>query len=384
MVSNNDNFFFAKSINDISKDQWNECTGIDHPFTCYEFLQALEKSNSAVNTTGWQPFHYIQTNNKNKILAICPLYVKSHSFGEYIFDHAWAEAYHRYGLEYYPKLQSAVPFTPVTGERIIVHKSLKNKNVIKNDIINNIINKAKNLNVSSLHFNFLKKPEYLNKNNNELLLRQGIQFHWKNNNYKSFNEFLTTLSSRKRKVIKKERLCIKDNNLKIKLLNGSEIKKEHWDFFYQCYLNTTEKKWGSSYLTKKFFIEIGKNLSSKILLIIAYHKNQMIASALNFLSSTHLYGRLWGTIKHIPYLHFEMCYYQAIEYAIKHKIKTVEAGAQGSHKLQRGYMPEKTWSLHWIKNKEFKEAISHYLDEEINLLDKEKKELEQFTPFKQN
>ncbi len=384
MVSETDSFFFSNTIDDISKDDWNDCVGLDHPFTRYEFLQALEKSGSAVFSTGWQPFHYIQINNKKKIVVVCPLYVKSHSFGEYIFDHAWADAYHRYGLDYYPKLQSAIPFTPVTGERIIVHKILKNKNDIKNKVINNIINKAQTLNVSSLHFNFLRKPEYLNNNNNDLLLRQGIQFHWKNNNYKSFNEFLETLSSRKRKLIKKERSCIKDNNITVKLLNGVEIQKKHWDFFYKCYLNTTGKKWGSSYLTKEFFVKIGKNLSSKILLIIAYHEDQMIASALNFLSTTHLYGRLWGSIKHIPYLHFEMCYYQAIEYAIKNKIHIVEAGAQGSHKIQRGYMPENTWSLHWIKNKKFKEAISHYLDKEINLLDKEKKELEQFAPFKQN
>ena len=194
---------------------------------------------------------------------------------------------------------------------------------------------------------------------------------------------MDTLSSRKRKVIKKERSCIIDNNISVKLINGIEIKKKHLDFFYKCYLNTTSKKWGSSYLTKEFFIEIGNNLASKILLIIAYQENKMIASALNFISNTHLYGRLWGSIKHIPYLHFEMCYYRAIEYAIKHKIKIVEAGAQGSHKLQRGYMPEKTWSLHWIKNEKFKEAISRYLDEEIDLMNKEKKDLEQFTPFKQ-
>ena len=383
MVSETDIFFFVKTIDDISKNDWNDCVGLDHPFTRYEFLHALEKSNSAVNSTGWQPFHYIQLNDKKKIIAICPLYVKSHSFGEYIFDHAWANAYHRYGLKYYPKLQSAIPFTPVTGERIIVHKSIKKKNDMKNQVIKNIIDKAKTLNVSSLHFNFLKKPEYLNKSNNKLLLRQGIQFHWKNNNYKSFDDFLKTLSSRKRKIIKKERECVNKHNLKIRLLNGSEIKKKHWEFFYECYLNTTEKKWGSSYLTKEFFLEIGEHLSSKILLILAYQEDKMIASALNFLSNSHLYGRLWGAVKHIPYLHFELCYYQAIDYAINNKIQIVEAGAQGSHKLQRGYMPEKTWSLHWIKNKKFKKAISDFLDEEINLMNKQKKDLEQFTPFKQ-
>ena len=384
MVSKSDKYLFIKSIEEVSKKEWNDCAGLDHPFTRYEFIYALEKSGSAVNSTGWQPFHYIELNDDKKIIAICPLYIKSHSFGEYIFDHAWAEAYHRFGLKYYPKLQSAIPFTPVTGERIIVHKNIKKKNGMKNQIIKNIINKAKNLNVSSLHFNFLKQPKYLNINNNKLLLRKGIQFHWKNNNYKSFNEFLETLSSRKRKVIKKERSCIKYHNLKVKLLNGDAIKNIHWDFFYECYLVTTEKKWGSPYLTKKFFQEIGKNLSSKIILIIAYQDNQMIASALNFISNSHLYGRLWGAIKYIPYLHFELCYYQAIDYAIKNKIKVVEAGAQGSHKLQRGYLPKETYSLHWIKNNNFKNAINNYLDEELKLIKKEKKDLEEFAPYKKN
>ena len=384
MVSQSDKILFIQSIEEVSKKEWNDCVGLDHPFTRYEFIYALEKSVSAVSSTGWQPFHYLELNKVNKIIAICPLYIKSHSFGEYIFDHAWADAYQRYGLEYYPKLQSAIPFTPVTGERIIVHKSIKKKNDMKNQVIKNIIDKAKKLNVSSLHFNFLKKPKYLNKNNKELLLRQGIQFHWKNNNYKSFNEFLETLSSRKRKVIKKERSCVKYNNLKVKLLNGDEIRKKHWDFFYECYLDTARKKWGSPYLTRNFFKEIGNNLSSKIILFIAYQDNQMIASALNFRSSSHLYGRLWGAIKYIPYLHFELCYYQAIDYAIKNKMKIVEAGAQGSHKLQRGYLPKETYSLHWIKNNNFKDAINNYLDEETKLIKIQRKDLEEFAPYKKN
>jgi predicted N-acyltransferase len=384
MVSKTDNCSFIKSIEEISKNEWNECTGLDHPFTRYEFIHALEKSGSAINSTGWQPFHYIEKNKDKKIIAICPLYIKSHSFGEYIFDHAWADAYARYGLEYYPKLQSAIPFTPVTGERIIVRNNIKKKNDIKNKVIQNIIKKAINLNLSSVHFNFLKEPNYLNENNKKLLLRKGIQFHWKNNNYESFDDFLKNLSSRKRKLIKKERSCIKDHNLEVKLLNGNEITNKHWDFFYECYLITTGKKWGSSYLTKNFFNEIGKHLASKILLIVALKDNQMIASALNFISDSCLYGRLWGTIKYIPYLHFELCYYQAIDYAIKNKIKNVEAGAQGSHKLQRGYLPKETYSLHWIKDHNFKNAINNYLNEEMKLINKEKKDLEEFAPYKKN
>jgi len=382
MVIETGKFFFAQSLNSLSKSNWNECVGLDHPFTRYEFLHALESSASVSIKTGWKSFHYVELDIENTIIAVCPLYIKSHSFGEYIFDHAWADAYHRYGLNYYPKLQSAIPFTPVSGERIIIHHKIKDKMTKKIQVIKRIIEKTKSINVSSIHFNFLKHPEKMQDRIKELLVRQGIQFHWKNYNYKSFNDFLATLSSRKRKIIKKERQCINKYHLKIKLLKDNNINDEHWEFFYKCYLNTTGKKWGSSYLTKEFFLQIGRTFSDKIILIIAFQDNKMIASALNFISSTHLYGRHWGSLLDIPYLHFELCYYQAIDYAIENNIKIVEAGAQGEHKLQRGYMPEKTWSLHWIKNRQFNEAISNFLDEETNLMKKQKKDLEQFSPFK--
>ena len=382
MVSASDNFFFVDSINDINLNQWNDCVGLEHPFTRFEFLSALENSQSADTKSGWKPCHYIEKDKNQKIIALCPLYIKNHSFGEYIFDHTWADAYHRHGLNYYPKLQSAIPFTPVTGERIIINKVVKDKSMKKKKIIERIINKAKQINVSSLHFNFIKNSSEIKKLNNNLLLRKGIQFHWKNNDYNNFEEFLGTLSSRKRKIIKKERLCLKNNNLTTKRLTGSDIKDEHWEFFYRCYLNTTEKKWGSTYLTKDFFYDIGKTLANKILLIIAYNDKNMVASAVNFLSTSHLYGRLWGSTYNIPYLHFELCYYQAIDYAIEKKMKVVEAGAQGEHKIQRGYLPENTWSLHWIKDQEFSKAINQFLDEEGKLMNKQKKNLEEFTPFK--
>jgi hypothetical protein len=384
MVSTPDNFRFLSSIDEISPKEWNACAGIEHPFTRYEFFYALEKSKSAISSTGWKPFHYIETNTKGDLIAICPLYIKSHSFGEYIFDHAWAEAYRRNGLRYYPKIQSSVPFTPVTGKRIMIKKNIPNHEFIEKRVIENIITEASKIDVSSVHFNFLNNPNtaFLKKNN--LMLRKGIQFHWQNNNYSNFNDFLSTLSSRKRKLINKERICLTENNVRVELLTGSQITKFHWDFFYKCYLNTTESKWGSSYLTKDFFYMIGKNLSSKILLVLALQNERYIASALNFMSNTHLYGRLWGCTSYIPFLHFELCYYQAIDYAIKNKIKIVEAGAQGSHKLQRGYIPKETFSIHWIKDFNFKGAIQNYLDDEIKIIEKQKKDLEHFTPFRKN
>ena len=373
-------FFFCSSLDLIDKNKWNNCVGNDNPFLQYEFLHALEKSGSATVKTGWQPYHYIEKENE-EIIAICPLYIKSHSFGEYIFDHSWADAYHRYGLNYYPKLQSAIPFTPVTGERIIINKKIKNIKDRETEIIRNIISEAKKINVSSLHFNFIKNTSQW-MNNEEIMLRSGIQYHWKNNGYKSFDEFLASLSSRKRKIIKKERLCISNNDLRVELLNGALIKEEHIKFFYDCYLDTTGRKWGSTYLSENFFYDLFLNFKDKILLIMAFNEKNKIASAINFLSNTHLYGRLWGAKYQIPFLHFELCYYQAIDYAIKNNIKVVEAGAQGDHKLQRGYVPTKTWSAHWIKDKEFRSAIEKFLNKESQFIDNEKDKLDVLTPYK--
>ena len=372
--------FFCSSLSNIKSSEWNECVGNDHPFLQYEFLHALEKSNSANTKTGWQPYHYIEQKN-DKIISLCPLYIKNHSFGEYIFDHSWADAYHRYGINYYPKLQSAIPFTPVTGDRIVLNKSVKDKKGKQVQVINNIIEEAKKINVSSLHFNFVNDASNWNEIDN-IMVRSGIQFHWNNNEYKNFNEFLNDLSSRKRKIIRRERQCIENNNLTVKLLNGDDIKEEHINFFYDCYLDTTGRKWGSTYLTKEFFFEILQNFKNKILLIMAYQEDKMVASAINFLSKTHLYGRLWGSKYEVPFLHFELCYYQAIEYAIQNKIQIVEAGAQGEHKLQRGYAPTKTWSAHWIKDQEFSKAIQNFLDNESQLIDNQKEKLEDYLPFK--
>ena len=381
MTSPMSEFVFIDSLKKVKKEDWNSCVGSYHPFIQYEFLFALEKSGSACSQTGWKPHHYIEYNDNAEIIAICPLYLKSHSYGEYIFDHAWADAYHRHGLNYYPKLQSAIPFTPVTGERIFINEKIsKIKDKIK-DIINNIIREAKKLNVSSAHFNFIKNPNEWD-GEEPIMIREGIQFHWENNDYKSFDDFLSTLSSRKRKQIKKERQCIETNNLDVKLLRGDDLQKQDLDFFYECYLDTTGRKWGSTYLKKEFFMDILKNFKNKILLMIAYQNNTKVASALNFLSKTHLYGRLWGSKFEVPYLHFELCYYQAIDYAIKNKIKYVEAGAQGEHKLSRGYLPQKTWSAHWIREKEFSKAINKFLNEETKMINYHKEDLETLGPYK--
>ena len=381
MSSLKSDFFFIDSLKKVKKEDWNACVDDDHPFIQYEFLCALEESESACSQTGWKPYHYIEYNDVNEVIAICPLYIKSHSYGEYIFDHAWADAYHRHGLNYYPKLQSAIPFTPVTGDRIFISKKIKNKKDKIKAIINNIIGEAKKINVSSAHFNFIKNPNEWDAEE-PIMIREGIQFHWENNNYKSFDDFLSTLSSRKRKQIRKERECLKKNNLKVKLLSGDDLQKEDLEFFYECYLDTTGRKWGSTYLKKDFFMNILSNFKNKILLMIAYQNDLKVASALNFLSKTHLYGRLWGSKFEVPHLHFELCYYQAIDYAIANNIKYVEAGAQGEHKLSRGYLPQKTWSAHWIKEKDFSSAINKFLNKESEMINHHKKNLEALGPYK--
>ena len=381
MPSPKSEYNFLTTLKHTNKADWNSCVGNDHPFTQYEFLLALEESKSACTQTGWKPYHYVEYDEELEIIAICPLYLKSHSYGEYIFDHAWADAYHRHGLQYYPKLQSAIPFTPVTGDRIFINNKIKNKKNKIKKTINNIITEAKKLNISSAHFNFINNPSDWSADE-EIMIREGIQFHWENNNYNSFDDFLSTLSSRKRKQIKKERQCLLNNNLNVKFFSGDELLKEHFDFFYECYLDTTGRKWGSTYLKKEFFSNILSNFKEKIVLIIAFQNNDKIASALNFMSETHLYGRLWGSKFEVPYLHFELCYYQAIDYAIKNKIKYVEAGAQGEHKLSRGYLPKKTWSAHWIKDKEFSTAINKFLDEETKMISLHQKDLEALGPYK--
>ena len=240
MSSLKSDYFFIDSLKKVKREDWNACVDDDHPFIQYEFLFALEESESACSQTGWKPYHYIEQSDDNDIIAICPLYLKSHSYGEYIFDHAWADAYHRHGLNYYPKLQSAIPFTPVTGERIFISKKIKNKKDKIKTIINNIIGEAKKLNVSSAHFNFIKNPNEWDAEE-PIMIREGIQFHWQNNNYKSFDDFLSTLSSRKRKQIKKERECLKINNLNVKLLSGDDLQKEDLDFFTNATLILLEE-----------------------------------------------------------------------------------------------------------------------------------------------
>ena len=331
----------------------------------------MEISESVSPKTGWNPRHIIVKDDKGNIVGASPNYLKMHSYGEYIFDHAWANAFENAGGQYYPKLLSAIPFTPATGPRILIDPKNPDNNKIFELIIKMFEVIVQNNNLSSAHINFI--TDNLNKklNNEKWIKRKGLQFHWHNKDYNSFDDFLSKLKSSKRKAIRKERRTILNNNLIIQKVTGNELNSEMWDSFYDFYLNTINKKWGGAYLTKSFFNLINKTMKNKILLIIARQDNKIVAGALNFIGGDTLYGRNWGSILDIPFLHFELCYYQAIEYAIDNNIRIVEAGAQGHHKIQRGYVAETIYSSHLIQNQSFAKAVRNFVQLEAKEIDKQ-------------
>ena len=361
----------VSSLADVNRNEWDSLNTSNHPFTSYDFLNSLEMSESVTAKTGWNPQHIIIKNNTGNIIGASPNYLKMHSYGEYIFDHAWANAFENAGGQYYPKLLSAIPFTPATGPRILIDPKSRDSDKIFELIINMFEIIVQNNNLSSAHLNFI--TDKLNKKlkNEKWIKRKGLQFHWHNRDYNSFDDFLSKLKSSKRKAIRKERRTIMNNNLVIQKVTGNELNNEIWDSFYNFYLNTIDKKWGGAYLTKNFFYLINKTMKNKILLIIAKQNNKIVAGALNFIGSNTLYGRNWGSIVDIPFLHFELCYYQAIEYAIDNKIKKVEAGAQGHHKIQRGYVAESTYSRHLIQNESFAKAVRNFVQLEAKEIDKQ-------------
>jgi len=372
------------SLTEVSAEAWNACVGDDHPFTSYGFLRALEDSGSATADTGWVPQHLIIEDPAGGLLAAAPLYLKNHSYGEYIFDWGWADAYERAGGQYYPKLQCAVPFTPATGARFLVRPDLptQQQHDLRQHLAAGMIRLAVQLKVSSVHITFSTETEWAELGNMGMLQRTGQQFHWENRGYETFDDFLGDLNSRKRKAIRKERKAVADKNLTIEALSGSDITERHWDAFFRFYLATTDKKWGQSYLTRDFFSLLGENLGDQVVLISVEDNGQLVAAALNLSGNGTLYGRNWGCDEVHKFLHFEACYYQAIDYAIRHGLKRVEAGAQGPHKIQRGYLPSKTYSAHWIADPGLRDAIKDFLVQERRGVEYEISELMKQSPFR--
>jgi len=351
-----------------------------NPFISWDFLQALEAAGCVCADTGWLPQHLILKDSTGAIAGAAPCYLKSHSQGEYVFDHGWADAFEQAGGRYYPKLQLSVPFTPVTGPRLLV----KDRNNVEDQrlIAGGIATLCNKHSVSSAHLTFLTEGEWRVLTDIGFLGRIDQQFHWLNENYETFDTFLTALASRKRKAIRKERNQALSGGLDIKWLTGSDIQEHHWDTFYQFYLDTGSRKWGRPYLNRTFFSILGERMADRVLLVFAERDGQPVAGALNMIGSDTLYGRYWGCQEDHPGLHFEVCYYQAIEFAIAHKMAMVEAGAQGAHKLARGYMPTPTYSAHFIANSSFRDAIADYLDSERHHVEMESEMLTEHGPFK--
>ncbi|AWB47391.1 GNAT family N-acetyltransferase [Gemmobacter aquarius] len=350
------------------------------PFTTHRFLVALDRSRSTGTGTGWGTKALVLRDEDGRMIGATPLYVKSHSQGEYIFDHGWADALERAGGRYYPKLQIAVPFTPATGRRFLTAPDAPHT---RDALIEAAIGLAAGNKLSSLHVTFCTgdEAETLSARHG-LLHRVTQQFHWENRGYATFDDFLADLASRKRKNIRKERETARAAGLTIRALTGDEIEEKHWDAFWYFYQDTGSRKWGTPYLTRKFFDEVHKTMRDDVLLVLAERQGKPVAAALNFIGRDTLYGRYWGCSEDHPCLHFELCYYQAIDYAIAHGMARVEAGAQGEHKLARGYLPTPVHSLHWINDPNFREAVARYLQAERRAVDEEIEVLTSYGPFR--
>jgi len=400
------------SAAEIGAARWNafanpQALAEPHPFTAYEFFAALEDSGSASAKNGWQPAHLLmeaplpsasafdgglrlaakpteprstdQVRRAEGATGLMPMYLKSHSYGEYVFDHAWADALERAGGDYYPKLQAAVPFTPVTGRRV-----LANNNAARDTLLRLAAGAVKQIGASSLHITFLTREEWLAAGEAGYLLRTGQQFHWENRGYQNFDQFLGELSSAKRKTLRKERASVREAGVTFDWLTGDDITEAHWDLFFRFYMDTGGRKWGTPYLNREFFSRLGQGLSKQILLVMAKKDGRTIAGALNLFGEGVLFGRNWGSMEYVPFLHFETCYYQAIDFAIARGLKRVEAGAQGEHKLLRGYLPVETYSAHVIGHKGLSRAVDEFLEAERAAVAENIADLARHAPFRKD
>jgi predicted N-acyltransferase len=354
-----------------------------NPFISHDFLSALELSGSVGRRAGWQPMHLVAQDADQRIVGVVPCYAKSHSQGEYVFDHGWAEAYERAGGSYYPKLQVAVPFTPATGRRLLARPGPHGEAVLI-AMANGLAELCRQAKASSAHVTFLTEPEWTLLGRHNYLQRTHRQFHWENAGYTDFEGFLAALSSRKRKTIRRERHDALSAGIDIRWLTGSDLTEAVWDAFFEFYMETGSRKWGRPYLTRSFYSIVGEKMANRILLVMARRGGRWIAGAINFIGSDTLFGRHWGAVEHHPFLHFEVCYYQAIDYAIAHKLSRAEAGAQGEHKISRGYMPVTTYSAHFIKDPALRRAVADFLAHEQVCVAEEVEELAEAAPFRKD
>lgn len=366
----------------VSRAEWdalcNPSGARRDPFVSWDFLEALEHSRCVGARTGWEPMHLLARNGAGALVGAMPLYLKNHSYGEYVFDHSWADALRRAGGSYYPKLQCAVPFTPVTGRRLFAATA-----EAEAALISAAAEAVRRTRASSLHVTFPTSEEWNRLSAAGFLQRTGVQFHWSNPGYANFADFLGQLSSQKRKTIRRERERAQEG-LVIRRLAGPDIHPAHWDFFFRCYMDTGSRKWGSPYLNRAFFAALGERMGDACVLMIAEADGTPVASALNLKGTDTLYGRYWGCVADVPFLHFELCYYQAMDYAIEHGLARVEAGAQGEHKLLRGYAPTPTYSAHLIAHAGLRDAVAQFLASERPAVAHEIDVLAEHTPFRKD
>lgn len=380
MNTNNFNFKFITSIDQVKQKDWNSLLQNDYPFLKYEYLHALESSGCVCAQTGWLPQHLIVELN-GSLVAIMPMYIKTHSYGEYVFDFQWANAFHQSGRKYYPKLLSAIPFTPCAGNRVCINPQYRE--VLESDIFERVVQLAKSKNIASWHVLFPNIDLANLKQQSGLMQRSGMQFHWFNNNYQSFSDFLSACKMKPRKNINRERRKVANSGVTLSVVEGSAITADLWKDFYYFYQRTYAKRSGNGgYLNQQFFELIGRSMASQLVMVVARLADEVIAAALFFKGDKVLYGRYWGSSAEFDFLHFETCYYQGIEYCIKHGIEHFDAGAQGEHKIQRGFKPIETLSYHWIEDALFRQAISDFVDQESSYVKSAITNLRQKLPFR--
>ena len=369
------------SLHEVSAEEWNFLAGQQFPFIQYEFLVALENNGAVGKEYGWITNFFLAYDN-DKFVGALPVYIKFNSYGEFVFDWAWADAYQQNGLRYYPKLVTSVPYTPATGPRLLIQDK-ENFNEIADTLINAVLQFAQQSQVSSFHCLFTNKrdTQYF-KDNNNFMMRLGCQFHWSNKDYTSFSHYLEQLTSKKRKQIKRERRIVKEQEITFEILNGISATDDHWDVYHRFYESTFERKSGMPTLSKDFFKEIARTMPENIVLVLAKHQDEYVASAFNLKGTDTLYGRHWGCFEEFDNLHFEACYYQGLEYCIDNGLQYFEPGAQGEHKIARGFMPTKTWSAHWIAHPQFRESIKNFVEREAEGMLHYIEELNEHSPFK--
>lgn len=374
-------FEFVSSIQQIEPEKWNDLNATGYPFTRYEFIQALEQSGSTTAETGWQTYHLLGWEDGNLVLIV-PLYLKTHSYGEYVFDWAWADAYQRNGMHYYPKLLNAIPFTPVTGPRVLTSTGL-NINDVQSLISQALIDESERLGLSSIHCLFNTESISEGLVPHQFMQRHSVQFQWFNRNYANFEDFLATFASRKRKNVKKERAKVMHSEVEVSRIVGSDISSTDMQHFYHCYRQTYLKRSGhNGYLTQAFFDSLLETMPSNLMLVLADRKGEKIAAALYLYDKKNLYGRYWGTLEDIDGLHFECCYYQGIEFCIENKLTSFNPGTQGEHKIMRGFEPIYCYSNHWISHPDFKNALQRFLTDEKHHISAYKEQAATLLPFK--